>query len=128
MVAVVHEVKGEEDVEGLAIQWVEIEVIRGDLEHVFVELVGWFEVGRVDETAAQPAFFEGDPTIAALFAVFFQNIFPALPTIEVGHLGKRLLQPVEVVKDRLPAGGEVHLRVEVDVDPEIITQRAIGIH
>jgi len=48
--------------------------------------------------------------------------------LEVGHLRERLLHAVEKVQDRLSAGGQLHLGVQVNIDPEVVTQGAIRIH
>ena len=126
VVAAEHEVEGEQHVERLAVQRVEVEVVRGHLQDVLVLGVGGLQVRRVDVAGAEPARLQRHPAVAALLAVLLQDVLAVLAAVEVGHLRVGLAQAVEEVQDRLPARGQVHLGVQVDVDPEVVAQGAVG--
>ena len=116
------------DILGFNVQAAEVEVVGRDFEDALVLSVGVFEGGRVDKARAQPAALEGHPAVAAVFAVFFQDIIARLPPFEIRHAGEGLLQSLEKVQHGLATGREVHLGVDVDVDAEVVTKGAVGVH
>ena len=85
-------------------------------------------VAGLVKRADQPPRVEGHRSHAVLLAVLLQDELAGLPALELGHLRERFLNRVEEVQDRLGRVREVHLGVQVDVDPEVVAQVGVRIH
>src|SRR5947209_6530796 len=128
MIAGVEEVEREEDIERLAVERREIEMERGRLEKSLVLPVRGGQVGRIDVPRAEAMPLEADPAVGSLVVVFFEDEVAVLARLEVGELREDLLQTVEEVEDGLAFFGELHLRVHVNGDAEVIRKRAEFVH
>src|SRR5205823_4095255 len=120
VVALEHEVESKEHIECLAINVAEIKMVRNDVEDTLMLYIGEFELGRIDEAAANPFSFESYPAVRALFTIFFKRVFPIFPTFEIGHRRDRFLQTIEKMKNRFTAIREFHPTVQVGVQSEIV--------
>ena len=120
VVAPVGKVESEEQVQRFAVQGTDREHIRRQLQHQPVLIHCPLDVFRIDLSGTESPGFDGAPTIVSLILVFLEDEIPPVAAEEVPHGRVRLLYALEEVEDRLPIGGQLHLRAEIGIDVEIV--------
>ena len=92
------------------------------LVHSFFQRVGIYD------TATHSLGFSRYPAVRSMFLVFFQYEFPFFTLIEMSKLGEAALHLFKKMENGFALAGQVHLRVQMHVDIEIVAQGTVWVH
>ena len=82
-----------------------------------------FDRARIDLTRTKPPGFNRGPAIPPLLLVFLEDVIPPVTAVKLPHRRVTPLNLLEVLEDRLPLRGQLHLRRQIHVDVEIVGNR-----
>ena len=128
VVAAVGKVEPEHEVERLAIERADRKHVRDKLQDEAVLLDGCVDRFGIHTSAADAPRFETEPALVPLFFVFFEHKIAILPRVEVSHRGMRFLHPLKEFENRFTTVWKFHLRVQVQVDIEVVSKGTIRGH
>ncbi len=102
VIAFVEEIEAEEKVQCFAVEWTDRKHVGDQFENESVLCARGFEVGRINVATADAFRFQGEPAIAVVVFIFFENEVAVFSGVEIPHRRIRFLNAFEKVEDGFP--------------------------